>query len=98
MEVAVEKQGLCLRLDSEDAWARLLSGHPAHALPRLSLINPGFIRSHPAAPGVLLHFATGKVWEWAAKIREAQKMKLLLMPSEFFQLYQNTNRDFVLFQ
>lgn len=96
MEVAVEKQGF--RLDSENIWAQLLSGHSAHTLQRLSLINPGFIRSHPAAPGVLLHFAMGKVWELAAKTRVAPKLKLLLIPSEFFQLYQNINRDFVLFQ
>lgn len=58
MEEAVEKQGLRLCLDFEDVWAQL-SGRSAHTVQRLSLINPGFIRSHPAAPGVLLHFAMG---------------------------------------
>lgn len=99
MEVAVEKQGLCLRSDFGNVWAQLLSVHSPHTLQSLSLINPGFIRSHPAASGVPLHFSKGTVWELAAKKGLALKMKLLLLiPSEFFQVYQNTNRDFVLLQ
>lgn len=53
--MAVEKQGLCLRSDFGNVWAQLLSVHSPHTLQSLSLINPGFIRSHPAAPGVPLH-------------------------------------------